>query len=142
MGGRGRGQSRGDVDRKFAILKFTFVSFGEDRGGSGGGGGHGGFCGGQGGGVRGGRGDRGGGRAGGQSGGGGLTFYDQKVDFFGLADRRIYWYSSLDIGTNNLPTCMPSSTFLGPFGGDFAPEQHKMLFSGCFRLFLLQEWAY
>jgi hypothetical protein len=24
----------------------------------------------------------------------GSTFYDQKVDFFGLADRRIYWYIS------------------------------------------------
>ena len=47
MGGRGRGQSRGDVDRKFAILKFTFVSFGEDRGGQGVGGATGGFVGGR-----------------------------------------------------------------------------------------------
>jgi hypothetical protein len=27
------------------------------------------------------------------------------------------FFSSLDIGTNNLPTCRPLSTILGPFGG-------------------------
>jgi hypothetical protein len=31
-------------------------------------------------------------------------------------------YSSLDIGTNNFPTCMPSSTFLGPFEGAQMPQ--------------------
>jgi hypothetical protein len=31
-------------------------------------------------------------------------------------------YSSLDIGINNLLTCMPSSTFLGPFGGAQMPQ--------------------
>ena len=31
-------------------------------------------------------------------------------------------YSSLDIGTNNLPTCMPLSTFLGPFGDAQMPQ--------------------
>jgi hypothetical protein len=31
-------------------------------------------------------------------------------------------YSSLNIGTNNLPTCMPSSTFLGLFGGAQMPQ--------------------
>jgi hypothetical protein len=31
-------------------------------------------------------------------------------------------YSSLDIGTNNFPTCMPSSTFLVPFGGAKMPQ--------------------
>jgi hypothetical protein len=52
-------------------------------------------------------------------------------------------FSSLDIGTNNLPTCRPLCTFLDPFGGaQFAPKWHKKLFSDCFGLFLLQKWAY
>jgi hypothetical protein len=32
------------------------------------------------------------------------------------------WFSSLDIGTYILPTCRPSSTSMGPFGGAKMPQ--------------------
>jgi hypothetical protein len=52
-------------------------------------------------------------------------------------------FSSLDIGTKNLPTYRPLHTFMGSFGSAQMPQNSiKKLFSGCFGLFLLKKWAY
>jgi hypothetical protein len=40
----------------------------------------------------------------------------------GLIDLVRGLFSSLDISTNNLPTCRPLHTFLGPFGGTQIPQ--------------------
>jgi hypothetical protein len=56
--------------------------------------------------------------------------------------RGLKLYSSLDIETYFRPTCGPSSTSLGSFSGAQSFQNSiKKLFSGCFGLFLLQEWA-
>jgi hypothetical protein len=52
-------------------------------------------------------------------------------------------FSSLDIETNNLLTCRLLCTFKGSFVVAQMPQNSiKKLFSGCFGLFLLQEWVY
>ena len=47
-------------------------------------------------------------------------------------------YSSLDIGTNNLPTCMPLNTLLVPFGGVQMPQNSIK----CYFLVVLDYFSY
>jgi hypothetical protein len=51
-------------------------------------------------------------------------------------------FLSLDNGTYIPPTCRSLFTIFDPFGAAQMPQKSiKKLYSGCFGLFLLQEWA-
>jgi hypothetical protein len=70
------------------------------------------------------------------------TYFLVVPDHFFLKDMVSGLFSSLNIGTYNLPTCRPFGPLLDQFGGAQIPQNCiKKLFLGCFILFLLQKRA-
>jgi hypothetical protein len=70
-----------------------------------------------------------------------LVVLDYFFNIIGLNDLVRGLFLSLDIGTSIPSTFKPLCNFLAPFGGAQMSQQHKKLSSGCFGLFLLEQWA-